>query len=187
MEINHYQESSRCEYECEQADYGEALRDVGRTLAKTGAAIVAVEATYVDEQGGAVRFLLRGGNWEGVHAGMQECIGCDKKMEKPESGCSFCPPCDEKNKAGWAEWCKKNPAEKCEKCGEKVARVDGDKYGMNPSHEPGARHWESCMRAHCPHYRGVKCEDCGKPTYSDGECGDYDCEQRKRDRRKRAE
>ena len=181
LEINHYEASSRCEYDCEQADYGDALRDVGLTLAKTGAAIVAVEATYVDEQGGAVRFLLRGGNWEGVHAGMQECIGCDKKMQKPESGCGFCPPCDEKNKAGWAEWCEKHPAEKCEKCG-LLATHDSDRssFPLNPTDEPGGVYWDSCMRKGCPNFKGKKCADCGCPTYTDGDCTDRECPSRKR-------
>ena len=49
---------------------------MGRVIAKTGAAVVAVAAPNVDYQGGWASFLLRGGDWSGIHAWEGKCAGC---------------------------------------------------------------------------------------------------------------
>ena len=61
------------EYGIEAANYGNALDDVGRTLAKTGAGVVSLSTGWVDDQGGSIYAILRGGNWEGVHVHEAKC------------------------------------------------------------------------------------------------------------------
>ena len=70
------------EYGCEAPDFQNAFNDLGRVLAKTGAVVVAVAAPNVDYQGGWASFLLRGGDWSGIHPWEGVCDGCHPCLAK---------------------------------------------------------------------------------------------------------
>ena len=79
LEINSCPQDLHCEYDCESADYTDGFKDLGRTLARTGAVVVAVSAGYSD----SVVFVLRGGNWTGIHVYEHMCDGsghCGKRV-----------------------------------------------------------------------------------------------------------
>ena len=154
------------QWEDRSLDPQAALGDISPVMKHTGAKIVAFYCDPCENGTLDVRVVFRGGTWDDVHPGTYECHSCHRKMEKHTGDCGRCQECEQKRVDSWHEWRGRHTSSKCQKCGEQVI-LDSDRAGapVNPATGKGDVHWVECLKAHCPHYTGHKCETCGKPTF----------------------